>query len=210
MTVTTIGYGDLSPQTQSGRIYAIFFIPIGIVMLLKQLSSVAETLFRHKHHQASLTRHLFNLPGIACRLDGTHKHHQHMFASCICSNHIGSQIIGPRVDDAMANIMRRKRGHGRVTLQDFQLEMLIVMDSKPTPFVLSALEDRFEMASNSERQAQMDPVKAVGNPAKRGPSGPAVPRVATPKAAPNGFPPGWGDTSEHNDALAARPKALVI
>jgi hypothetical protein len=57
MTVTTIGYGDLSPQTQSGRIYAIFFIPIGIVMLLKQLSSVAETLFRHKHHQASLTRH---------------------------------------------------------------------------------------------------------------------------------------------------------
>merc|ERR1719436_1742017 len=42
VTLTTVGYGDVSPQTDGGRAYGIFFILIGVTMLAKLVSVLME------------------------------------------------------------------------------------------------------------------------------------------------------------------------
>ena len=41
-TVSTIGYGDISPSTQGGRVFAIFWIVLSYVMILQSLRSVVD------------------------------------------------------------------------------------------------------------------------------------------------------------------------
>ena len=41
-TVSTIGYGDISPRTQGGRVFAIFWIVLSYVMILQSLRSVVD------------------------------------------------------------------------------------------------------------------------------------------------------------------------
>jgi hypothetical protein len=42
---TSIGYGDVSPVTMTGRLFAIFFMPFAVVFVSTQLSEVPEKLF---------------------------------------------------------------------------------------------------------------------------------------------------------------------
>merc|ERR1719461_2492840 len=42
VTLTTVGYGDISPVTDGGRAYGMFFILIGVTMLAKLVSVLIE------------------------------------------------------------------------------------------------------------------------------------------------------------------------
>jgi len=41
ITTTTVGYGDLEPQTQSMRLFAVFFIPLSVAVLANILGRIA-------------------------------------------------------------------------------------------------------------------------------------------------------------------------
>lgn len=49
ITLTTIGYGDFSPQTDGGKIFTLFYILIGIGIIL----SFVNTVFEHYNEQRS-------------------------------------------------------------------------------------------------------------------------------------------------------------
>ena len=42
VTLTTVGFGDFSPATQGGRGYCIFFIPVGVSLVLGAMSKIVE------------------------------------------------------------------------------------------------------------------------------------------------------------------------
>jgi hypothetical protein len=53
---TTVGYGDFAPQTQEGRLFAIFFIPLAVGAMGHWLSVVASSIIAHR--QSSFHRRL--------------------------------------------------------------------------------------------------------------------------------------------------------
>lgn len=56
VTLTTIGYGDFSPQTDAGKIFTILYIVIGIGMILSFINTVQHhyTFMRHKEKRQIL------------------------------------------------------------------------------------------------------------------------------------------------------------
>lgn len=55
ITVTSIGYGDFSPRTQEGRLFAFFFIPIGVTLLAKAVASILVGSMTNKHTSKAVT-----------------------------------------------------------------------------------------------------------------------------------------------------------
>lgn len=51
VTVSTVGYGDYSPQSEGGRIFSVGWILFSVVFLAKAVGSVFEVQARYKHQQ---------------------------------------------------------------------------------------------------------------------------------------------------------------
>jgi voltage-gated potassium channel Kch len=63
ITATTVGYGDLAPQTQQGRLLAIFFIPLAVGAMGHFLSIVAQVILesRRTSFQRQMESHELSL-----------------------------------------------------------------------------------------------------------------------------------------------------
>ena len=83
ITVTTVGYGDLSPQTANGRLFAIFFTLIAIGIAGYGISSFAAYLIESR--AARKTRFLRNRR--MNRIDALHNHY------ILC----GADLVGLRI-----------------------------------------------------------------------------------------------------------------
>ena len=42
-------------QTENGRIFAVFFIPVGITILLKQLAAIGDAVFQSRYQKVKAT-----------------------------------------------------------------------------------------------------------------------------------------------------------
>jgi hypothetical protein len=68
ITVTSIGYGDLSPKTQEGRLFATFFIPLGVSLIAKAIADFVVGLIGNKFRSPEVT--LAKLSSIDTRKEG--------------------------------------------------------------------------------------------------------------------------------------------
>lgn len=60
LTASTVGYGDFSPTTETGRLLAVFFIPVAVGIMGIFLGSVADAIV--ERHRQEYTRTLHNKP----------------------------------------------------------------------------------------------------------------------------------------------------
>jgi len=51
ITVTSVGYGDFKPSSQQGRLFAIFYIPLGVVILTNAISSLTVKWTKYMSHK---------------------------------------------------------------------------------------------------------------------------------------------------------------
>jgi voltage-gated potassium channel Kch len=61
VTLTTIGYGDFSPQTDAGKIFTVIYIIIGIGMILSFINTIQHhyTYMRHREKREILKNRAF-------------------------------------------------------------------------------------------------------------------------------------------------------
>ena len=48
VTVTTVGFGDLSPETVGSKVFTIFYAPLGVVMFASAINTVSYIPLRYR------------------------------------------------------------------------------------------------------------------------------------------------------------------
>ena len=56
VTLTTVGYGDISPQTTGGKVFTMVYLLIGIGILVALISEVASHLIRVQTEKAQMEK----------------------------------------------------------------------------------------------------------------------------------------------------------
>lgn len=53
ITLTTIGYGDISPQTDAGKLFTVFYVVVGIAIVGAFINAIIRRAAsrRHERHQ---------------------------------------------------------------------------------------------------------------------------------------------------------------
>lgn len=61
VTLTTIGYGDFSPQTDGGKLFTVLYIIVGIGMILSFINTIQHhyTYMKHKEKREILKNRAF-------------------------------------------------------------------------------------------------------------------------------------------------------
>lgn len=57
ITLTTVGYGDLTPQTDAGKIFTVFYIFTGIGIIVGFVNAVAKASFEQRQEKKGLADH---------------------------------------------------------------------------------------------------------------------------------------------------------
>lgn len=51
VTISTVGYGELVPQTVAGKLFAMFYILVGLGVFVAAATAVADALLRRREQQ---------------------------------------------------------------------------------------------------------------------------------------------------------------
>jgi hypothetical protein len=90
VTVATVGYGDISPATGSGRLLAIFLIVLGVGTFLGMLASTTE-IFLNRRDQEIRQQKLQMVVGLFFSEAGTRL--LHLFAAADCSGDYLAEVL---------------------------------------------------------------------------------------------------------------------
>ena len=63
ITLTTVGYGDLAPQTAAGKLFTVFYVFTGIGLIVAFLNAVARTTVQQREERRALTGRHNRPPG---------------------------------------------------------------------------------------------------------------------------------------------------
>mmetsp|Transcript_32092 Transcript_32092/g.84521 ORF Transcript_32092/g.84521 Transcript_32092/m.84521 type:complete len:322 (+) Transcript_32092:87-1052(+) len=55
VTVTTVGYGDVAPETAGGKVFGIFYILFGLAFIVNIVTGIAADIIEEAHRQAAKT-----------------------------------------------------------------------------------------------------------------------------------------------------------
>jgi hypothetical protein len=61
ITLSSVGFGDISPLTQQGRLFSIFYIPMGVLVLTSTISTLAHRYSMYFHASASAEKNQLGL-----------------------------------------------------------------------------------------------------------------------------------------------------
>jgi hypothetical protein len=48
VTVTTVGFGDIAPESDAAKIFSIFFVPVGVIFFAKAMSAISDVPIRNR------------------------------------------------------------------------------------------------------------------------------------------------------------------
>lgn len=124
ITTTTVGYGDITPQTQSMRLFAVFFIPLSVAVLASILGRIAGFYMQRqaaKHEKNFLEKELTLADLAAMDADGDGSVSLDEFLSFML---VAMQKVDKEAVDGLIEIFKRLDADGSGTLQKADLILL--------------------------------------------------------------------------------------